>query len=334
LPAAAVAGTMGVRTLVPGQVDEAMWQTNPEPTPKSSWQGMVQATVAAVLVVGLLAGGVVLAWNTGSGPASSATLAPDVPPTPTPRVLAFNAHTPAPNATTTANAPDVQDVRDPEIEPEAQAAETGGLVIVSTPEKMPLNAGASSQGGPGEKVLFANSASDFTKLADASWHAISNGLENSGDQAIAAKWLTLAKLPGPGFVVEAEMRVTSTLGSVCDQSFGITGGSQKGKQVFGAGVIFPCDGDSQARITDALDWENGYNADSVLDESPFAPGEKWRDYRFELEGTTLRLSVDGEQVAETELDPGINPDAKDLEVGLWSQGVGVQVREITVTSPS
>jgi hypothetical protein len=199
---------------------------------------------------------------------------------------------------------------------------------------MALNAEAESGGGPAKKVLYAATAGDFKKLADASWQATGDGLENSGDQAIAAKWLTLAKAPGPGFVVEAEMRVTSTLSSVCDQSFGLTGGSPKGKQVFGAGVIFPCDGDSQARITDALNWEDGYNADTALDESPFAPGEDWRTYRFELEGTTLRLTIDGKKVAEADLDPGINPNARDLEVGIWSQGVGVQVRKITVTSPS
>ena len=319
---------MGVRTLRPEQVGEAMWQSNPEPTPRSSWQGMLQAAVAALLVVGLLAGGVVLAWNTGSGPASSATLAPEVPPTPTPRVLAFNPHTPEPTATKSAGAPE------PSTAPETPAADVGGLVIVSTPDMMSLNAAAESRGGRAEKVLYAGTAADFKKLAAASWKATSDGLENSGDQAIAARWLTLAKAPGPGFVVEAEMRVTSTLGSVCDQSFGITGGSPKGKQVFGAGVIFPCSGEAQARITDALNWEDGYNADTVLDESPFAPGEDWRTYRFELDGTTLRLTIDGKQVAEAELDPGINPDARDLEVGLWSQGVGVQVREITVTSPS
>jgi hypothetical protein len=305
-----------------------MWPTTPEPEPKSSWLGIVQAAVAAVLVVGLLAGGVVLAWNTGSGPARSATLAPEVPPTPTPRVLAFNPPRPEPSPTTSANAPDA------EMEPEAPAADAGGLVIVSTPEMMSLNAGADTTGRPAGKILYASTTGDFKKLADASWRATRDGLENSGEQAVAARWLTLAEAPGPGFVVEAEMRVTSTLPSVCDQSFGITGGSTSGKQVFGAGVIFPCNGDSQARITDALDWEDGYNADNVLDESPFAPGEDWRTYRFELDGTTLRLSIDGEQVARTELDPGINPDARDLEVGLWSQGVGVQVREVTVTSPA
>jgi hypothetical protein len=305
-----------------------MWQTNPDPEPKSRWLGIAQAAVAAVLVVGLLAGGVVLAWNTGSGPASPATLAPEAPPTPTPRVLAFTPHTPAPEAAQAANAPET------DSEPETAAADAGGLVIVSTPEMMSLNAGADATGEPTGKILFATTTGDFKKLADASWRATRDGLENPGDQAVAARWLTLAQAPGPGFVVEAEMRVTSTLPSVCDQSFGITGGSAKGKQVFGAGVIFPCNGDSQARITDALDWEDGYNADAVLDESPFAPGEDWRTYRFELDGTSLRLAIDGKQVAATELDPGINPDAKDLEVGLWSQGVGVQVREVTVTSPA
>jgi hypothetical protein len=305
-----------------------MWQTSPEPEPRTSWLGIVQAAVAAVLVVGLLAGGVVLAWNTGSGPARSATLAPEVPPTPTPRVLAFNPQTTEPDATVSASAPN------PDTEPETEAADADGLVIVATPAMMSLNAGADSSGGSAGKILYATTTGDFKKLADASWRATSDGLENSGEQAVAARWLTLADAPGPGFVVEAEMRVTSTLPSVCDQSFGITGGSEKGKQVFGAGVIFPCDDDSQARITDALDWEDGYNADSVLDASPFAPGEDWRTYRFELDGTTLRLSIDGKQVAQTDLDPGINPDADDLEVGLWSQGVGVQVREITVTSPA
>jgi hypothetical protein len=305
-----------------------MWQTSPEPEPRTSWLGIVQAAVAAVLVVGLLAGGVVLAWNSGGGPARSATLAPEVPPTPTPRVLAFSPQGTEPGATTTLNEPD------PDTVPEAPAADAGGLVIVATPEMMSLNAGADSSGGPAGKILFATTAGDFKKLADASWRATRDGLENSGEQAVAARWLTLAEAPGPGFVVEAEMRVTSTLPSVCDQSFGITGGSTKGKQVFGAGVIFPCGSDPRARITDALDWEDGYNADNVLDESPFAPGEEWRTYRFELDGTTLRLDIDGKQVAETDLDPGINPDADDLEVGLWSQGVGVQVREVTVTSPA
>lgn len=305
-----------------------MWQTSLEPEPKTRVLGIVQAAVAAVLVVGLLVAGVVLAWSTGSGPASSATLAPEIPPTPTPRVLAFNPHTPEPAAAQSASA------SDPALEPETPAAEAGGLVIVSTPEKMSLNAGADTNGEAAGKILYATTTGDFKKLADASWHATRDGLENSGDQAIAARWLTLAKTPGPGFVVEAEMRVTSTLPSVCDQSFGITGGSAKGKQVFGAGVIFPCNGESQARITDALDWEDGYNADTVLDESSFAPGEDWRTYRFELNGTTLRLAIDGTPVAETDLDPGINPDANDLEVGLWSQGVGVQVREVTVTSPA
>ena len=289
---------------------------------------MLQATVAAVLVVGLLVGGVVLAWNTGSGPASSATLAPEVPPTPTPRVLAFSPRQSEPEATPTRGDPV------PRMEKETPAADPGGLVIVATPDTMALNAGDTGRSGTSDKLFFTAKVGDFKKLAEAPWTATSDGLENAGDQAVATRWLTVAQAPGPGFIVEAEMRVTSTLPSVCDQSFGIAGGSQKGKQVFGAGVIFPCSGDPRARITDVLDWENGYNADLVLNESPFTPSDEWQPYRFELDGTTLMLSIDGEQVAETELDPGINPNAKDLEIGLWSQGVGVQVREITVTSPA
>jgi hypothetical protein len=306
-----------------------MWQSNPEPTPATSVRGMLQATMAAVLVVGLLAGGVMLAWNAGSGPATAATVAPGgVPPTPTPRVLSFTAQIPEPTATPQVSAPA------PVLQRETPLAGEGGLVIVSTPEKMALNATASNGRARADKILYAASAGDFRKLAAESWQATADGLENPGDQATAARWLTLANAPGPGFVVEAEMRVTSTLAEVCDQSFGIAGGSPKGKQVFGGGVIFACGGEPLARITDVLDWENGYNADEVLAAAPFAPGDEWRTYRFELDGTTLRLSIDGKLVAETALDPGINPESRDLEVGLWSQGVGVQVREITVTSPA
>ncbi|MCA9878615.1 MAG: hypothetical protein KC442_12560, partial [Thermomicrobiales bacterium] len=274
----------------------------------------------------VLVGGVVLAWNTGSGPASSATLAPETPPTPTPRILAFAAHTPAVGPTAVAQAPVVTAESAPE--------QAGGLVIVSTPEMLSLNSGSRSVAEPAGKVLHAATSADFVPLARPPWLATGKGLENPGEEAVAARWLTLAHPPGPDFVVEAEVRVVSTLGSVCDQTFGIVGGSPQGNQVFGGGVIFPCNGEPQARITDALDWEDGYNADEVLASTPFLPGEEWRTYRFELHGTTLRLSIDGDLAAEATLDPGVNPDADDLEVGLWSQGVGVQVREVTVTSPA
>ncbi|MDQ2651508.1 MAG: hypothetical protein M3Z20_00560, partial [Chloroflexota bacterium] len=107
-----------------------MWQTSPEPEPRTSWLGIVQAAVAAVLVVGLLAGGVVLAWSSGGGPARSATLAREAPPTPTPRVLAFNPQTTEPDAAASPSAPN------PDMEPETAAADAGGLVIVATPEMM------------------------------------------------------------------------------------------------------------------------------------------------------------------------------------------------------
>jgi hypothetical protein len=132
--------------------------------------------------------------------------------------------------------------------------------------------------------------------------------------------------------VEAEIRVTGQLESVCDQSFGLASGSPGAGLVFGAGVLYPCSGgEPLARLTNVAAWENGYNADSPLGEETIAPGDGWHTYRFELNGGEARLLVDGSEVTSGKLDPSIDPAATDIEVGLWSQGVALEVRRIAVT---
>ena len=68
-------------------------------------------------------------------------------------------------------------------------------------------------------------------------------------------------------------------------------------QVYGGGLIFPCASDkARARLTDVSVWEDGYNADPVIADETFDPGDDWHTYRFELRGDQLRLLVDGADV--------------------------------------
>lgn len=301
-----------------------MWNPQPQPEPGANWRSLAQAGIAAAFVMALLVGGVALAWNTGGGPASSATLAPEHPPTPTPRIMAF-----IPRET---DVPPTRAAASPQLVVETAEPDSGGLVIVTTPTVMSLTTNASASEAGSETVLRAAKAADYARLANGAWLVDGNHLANAGDVTETTRWLTLASVPSSDFVIEAELRVTGTLQQVCDQSFGLIGGSPSGKQVFGGGVIFPCQGADAARLTNATDWENGYNADEVLAGAGFAPGDDWRTYRLELHGGALRLLIDGKEIATTQLDPGINPNAGDVEVGLWTQGVGVDVRDITVTS--
>ena len=67
--------------------------------------------------------------------------------------------------------------------------------------------------------------------------------------------------------------------------------------MYGGGLIFPCAAEAaRARLTDVSVWEDGYNADPVIAEEAFDPGDDWHTYRFELRGDELRLLVDGADV--------------------------------------
>lgn len=293
---------------------------------ESGWAEIARAAAAAAVVILVLVAGVALAWRAGGGPANAPSIA-TAPPTPTPRAIAFS------NPTTVANVAAQQPTPPPAvvIETEEEATGDGGLVIGSAGDSADDGSAALPSAAQETTVLAAKAASDYLTLASGSWAAVADGLRNEGGDAVAEHWLRVARTPNPNFAIEAEIQVLGTLGDVCDQSFGLAGGSPQATLVFGGGVIFPCSGEGpQARITDVTTWEDGYNADTVLAKAAFDPGEAWRTYRFELRGDAITLLVDGAPVLTTEADPGINPAATDTEVGLWSQGVGVQVRNITV----
>jgi hypothetical protein len=103
--------------------------------------------------------------------------------------------------------------------------------------------------------------------------------------------------------------------------------------MFGGGLIFPCASDTaRARLTDVSLWEDGYNADPVLAEEDFDPGDDWHTYRFELRGSELRLLIDGADVVSGTLEAPIDPASTDAQAGLWAQGVELEVRKVSVQS--
>ena len=280
---------------------------------RAGWRDLALASVAAAAVTLVLVAAVALAWLTGRAPSESPVLAVQGPstPTPTPRALAFIQVTP----TTPAEAPTAVAVV---ATPDLLATSTEG-------ETTPANE-------DGEVTRFdVPGDAEFQTLASGSWTGSESALLNAGSNAIAEPWLVLTSVSDPAFAVEAEIRVNGLLDSVCDQSFGLVGGSPDAGAMFGGGLLFPCEGDGgRARLTDVAVWEDGYNADPVLAEEPFDPGETWHTYRFEVRGDQLRLIVDGADVVSGAPEAVADFTSTGAEAGLWAQGVDLEVRQVSV----
>jgi hypothetical protein len=262
------------------------------------WHDLAWAGVAAAAVTLLLVAAVAVVWVLGRSPAAAPQPLGAEVSTPTPRTLVFEHPTPTPA-------------------PEA---------AVATPK-----APAAAESSGTSPILEAPANTTFAKLASGSWSAKGKQLVNQGDSATAERWLTLASVSRTSFAIEAEIHVVGLLQSVCDQSFGLAGGSSSAGPMVGGGILFPCGNESpQARLTDVLTWQDGYNADPVMAEKAFDPGDGWHTYRFELRGDRVRLLIDGDAVVSGTLKNAVDPAATDVEAGLWSQGVGLEVRRVTV----
>jgi hypothetical protein len=289
------------------------------------WRDLALAGVAAAAVTLLLVAAVALVWLVGRSPSQTPVLAVQSQSTPTPRSLTFVRNTPTPGATVPAAVPTATTVV-----PSADTAPT----LVATPEPPAVSTESAttpaSDGGDGI-VFEAPGRNELETLASGSWSATADALVNPGSSAVAEPWLVLSTVPSADFAVEAEIRVTGRLESVCDQSFGLVAGSPGADQVFGGGLIFPCASDTpRARLTDVSVWENGYNADPVLAEETFDPGNEWHTYRFELRGDDVRLLVDGADVVSGTVGAPIDASSGDAQAGLWAQGVQLKVRKVTV----
>jgi hypothetical protein len=289
------------------------------------WRDLALAGVAAAAVTLLLVAAVALVWLVGRSPSQTPVLAVQSQSTPTPRSLTFVRNTPTPGATVPAAVPTATTVV-----PSADTAPT----LVATPEPPAVSTESAttpaSDGGDGI-VFEAPGRNELETLASGSWSATADALVNPGSSAVAEPWLVLSAVPSTDFAVEAEIRVTGRLESVCDQSFGLVAGSPGANQVFGGGLIFPCASDTpRARLTDVSVWENGYNADPVLAEETFDPGSEWHTYRFELRGDDVRLLVDGADVVSGTVGAPVDASSGDAQAGLWAQGVQLKVRRVSV----
>jgi hypothetical protein len=248
--------------------------------------------------------------------------------TPTPRALTFVRNTPTPAATAPDEAPTATVVV-PVVEETAEPTLT-----VATPELPAVSTESETTpaGELGDDVVFeAPGRNDLETLASGSWSASADALVNEGTSAVAEPWLVISAVPNAAFAVEAEIRVNGLLDSVCDQSFGLTAGVPGTAQVFGGGLIFPCASETaRARLTDVSVWEDGYNADPVLADATFDPGNDWHTYRFEIRGDELRLLIDSADIVSGTLEAPIDPASADAQAGLWAQGVQLDVRKVSV----
>lgn len=283
------------------------------------WGPLVVAAGAAAAVTALLVVAVALIWSLGRTPSTVPAVGAGAPPTPTPRALSFAPRTPT--------VPPAIDTPAPVVAAATAPAEPAPEATLPAVEMSSGDAESATNG-----VLFA--AADeaaFAGLARGSWSATAEALVSDRNAALAEPWLVLTQVPAEAFAVEAEIRVTGLLDTVCAQSFGLAAGNAGAGQMVGGGVIFPCEGEpSRARLSDVSVWEDGYNADPVISDEEFDPGDDWRTYRFEVRGGRLRLVVDGAAVLTATPENPPDTAAGENEAGIWSQGVGIEVRRVTV----
>src|SRR5829696_5127481 len=295
------------------------------------WRDLVLAGAAAGAVTLLLVVAVALVWLLGRSPSQAPVLAVQGQTTPTPRALTFVRNTPTPAAAAPAEVPTATAVA---AVPDETVAADAEPTIVATPEPPAISTEAATTPTEDDGVIFeAPGRNELENLAAGSWTASADTLVNPGSSAVAEPWLVLTAVPSVDFAVEAEMRVNGVLSSVCDQSFGLTAGVPDADQVYGGGLIFPCAAETaRARLTDVSVWEDGYNADPVLAEETFDPGDDWHTYRLELHGDDLRLLIDGADVVSGTLETPIDTSSGEAQAGLWAQGVELDVRKVVVES--
>ena len=284
------------------------------------WGPLAVAAGVAAALTALLVLAVAVIWTLGRAPSTVPAVGAGAPPTPTPRALSFAAKTPT--------APPAVETPTPAV---LAATEPPAPTPAATLAPVEMSSGIEAQGA-GSGILFeAADEAAFSELARGSWSAVPNALVSDQSAALAEPWLVLAEVPAAAFAIEAEIRVTELLDTVCDQSFGLAAGHAGAGQMAGGGVIFPCgEAPSRARLSDVSVWEDGYNADPVIAEEEFDPGDDWRTYRFEVRGGRLRLIVDGTAVLTATPETPLDIAAGENEAGLWAQGVGIEVRRIAV----
>ena len=289
---------------------------------------LVRAGLAAAAVILLLVASVGLVWLVGRAPSQSPALAiqGQTAPTPTPRALSFvqkTATAPAPAAAPTATATVAAQGN---TEDAVVTAGTPGLPAASTESETPP-----TDAGDDTTRLEAPGEVEFQTLASGSWTAVEDSLINAGTSAIAEPWLkltsvTIPPLPSkPKFGSTASSPQSATNRLAWLEEVRMRAPYSARDFSFPAGRTHPA-----SRLTDVAVWEDGYNADPMLAEESFDPGEDWHTYRFEVRGDQLRLVVDGADVVSGAPDPAVDFSPTGAEAGLWAQGVNLEVRKVSV----
>ncbi|MEA2530700.1 MAG: 3-keto-disaccharide hydrolase [Thermomicrobiales bacterium] len=182
---------------------------------------------------------------------------------------------------------------------------------------------------PKVAALFLASGQDLASWLGPNWADGAGVLVNDGDAIVGQPWLPAPyEVANGAYAVEAEIRVIGVAREHCEQSFGVVAGGSGGI-VWGGSVVFACDGVRRARLTDVTDWSDGYNQDRLLGTAEFDPREGWHAYRLEVDGNRLRFLIDGRTVLETTDDWAVD-GTEPGQVGLWSQGVQLEVRRVAV----
>lgn len=316
---------------------------------------MARAIAIAALLTLALAVAVVAAWSVDPGDDGSPLAG--VPgfdnggPTPTPRVIvprpartatsaatsdeAEEAETEEPPATTEpGDAPAATEERDaPTIarpptseapEPTAEAPEP-----TATPTPRPEPTATPATPASPEALYVARSGDDLSDWASGSWSVDGDRLVFQVATNDAEAWTVGPFRPDEdAYAVEAELRVQFTDRAVGCQTFGLV--TATADIARGGGVAFGCPPQPiQAGLRDVSNWETGYFRTPELDTAAFDPGDGWHTYRLEVRGRDLRLLIDDEDIAESTTTAGL-PAGVESEIGLWSQGVGLEVRRIAV----
>lgn len=307
---------------------------------------IVVAAIATIVVSALLALAVWSAWRGGSSPSPSqptAVAALDAP-TPTPRAIRFSTPTPetsdegvpteapAPATALVPTQPAVTVSDTAVAKPNATPASSAVAVVMpNIDEGLPPAAASPAASTAATRLAEFADPATLGQMAGGSWQVADNLLSFVGEGGNAEQWLVVPGVSPTGdFAIEVEARVSDLNPGFCDQSFGLVAGAAGGT-VWGGGLIYPCDNQQPvARITDATAWQDGYNQDPTLARAPFSPGNGWHTYRLELDGGTIRLLVDGQQVAQAENARGEELRAAPGQVGIWSQGVRLDVRRVVV----
>jgi hypothetical protein len=263
-----------------------------------------------------LAGAAVNVVAPGAG---SPTAAPTRTATPWPRRPRGEAPPPEPTATT----------------PSATATEraTATARATAVPLHTPTATVApASPTGPGPLYL-ASAGQGLDAWTGPNWSLDDGALVNDGRGVDTAPWISAPALPkvDGAYAIEVEIRVLGTARGYCEQNFGIVAIAVDGGTYFGAGLLFACDEEAPlVRITDATDWTDGYNRDRTLASRHRALEAGWHTFRLEIRSDRVRLLIDGELVLEAERVPSRGSASSGDKVGMWSQGVQLAVRRVSI----